>query len=278
MNTRIKHCHEYAAIWIERSRKDYEAAKLLKTRDPALAIYLLQQCVEKRVKAFAVASGKFDSDNIKKFNHNSKCLLIELWRKLAASEGSSTLSSIVDLQNAPAQDLIEALEYTMELKRLRLFPTSFTFEQNDTLRLSLRIAGKELDYLYQYSESPPSLTLTETPLESLGTRSLVDLAIHLSLDSGMKALVAPGVSEKRKIKASLESQFSKDKLLFALFLLAALTFGHEASTRYPGYARDKLGCQHYTDNLPIVKHIELLYGILDAVLPEVDSLLKSDLS
>jgi HEPN domain-containing protein len=276
MNTKIKHCNEDVAIWIERSRKDYEAAKLLKTKDPALTIYLLQQCIEKSVKALAVASGKFNSSDFKrKFRHNSKELLIELWQKLAASESSSTLSSICDLANVPEADLVEALKYTIELKRLSLFPSPIKFEQNETLELSLRINGKEFNYLYEYNESPPSFILLGTPLERPGTESLIDLTIQFSLDSGMEALVARSVSGKRKIKASLESQFSKDRLLFSLFLLAALTYTHEASTRYPG---GKIGCQDYTDNLPIVKHMGLLYEILDAVLPEVDYFLKSNSS
>jgi hypothetical protein len=280
MNTKIKHCNGDVAIWIERSRKDYEAAKLLKTKDPALAIYLLQQCIEKSVKALAVASGKFNSSDFKKtkFRHNSKELLIELWQNLATGESSSTLTSICDLADPPEADLVEALQYTIELKHLPLFSSPFNFEQNDTLRLSLRINGKKLVYLYQYSESPPSLVLIETRLESSETKSLIDLAVQLFLDSGMKVLVAPSGSERRKIKASLESQFLKDKLLFTLFLLAALTCGHEASTRYPRCPRDKIGCQHYTDDLPIVKHIGLLYEVLDTALPEVDSLSKSNLS
>jgi hypothetical protein len=276
MNIKIKHCNEDAAIWIERSRKDYEAAKLLKTKDPALAIYLLQQCIEKSVKALAIASGRFNSSYIKKkFKHNSKELLIELWQNLGASKSSPILASICDLPNVPDADLFEALQYTRELKRLPLFSSPFSFKQNDTLRLSLRINGKEFDYSYQYSEPPPSLILMETPLKRSGTKSLIDLTAQFSLDSVMKDLVARSVSGKRKIKASLESQFSKDKLLFSLFLLAALTYKHEASTRYPG---DNICCQDYTDNLPIVKHMGLLYEILDAVLSEVDYLLKSDLS
>lgn len=279
MNTRIKHCQEDAAIWMERSRKDYEAAKLLKTKDPALAIYLLQQCIEKSAKALAVASGEFASGYIKsKFSHNSKRLLLELWQKLGVSRRSSTLSSILNLTNVTDSDLIEALQYTIELRRLSLFrsfPSPSDFEQGDQLSLSFRISGKQFDFLYEYRESPPSLILIEKPLGSSEPRSLIDLTIQFSLDSGIKALIAPTVSEKRRIKASLESQFSKDKLLFTLFLLAALTYEHEAYTRYPG---DKIGCQHYSANLPIVKHISLLYEILDAVLPEVDSLLKSNLS
>jgi hypothetical protein len=275
MNTEIKSCKEDAAIWIERSRKDYKAAKMLKAKDPALTVYLLQQCIEKSVKALAIASGKFKSSYMKdKFGHKSKALLIELWQNLGASKSSSSLSSIFDSPNLTDPDLIEALQYTIELKRLSLFRSDFKFKQDDTLRLSLRIHGKQLKYLYQYGESPPSLILIETPLQSPGTRSLIDLTIQLSLDSGLRALVARGVSGKRKIKASLENQFSKDKLLFSLFLLAALTYKHEASARYPG---DDIGCQDYNDTLPIVKNMELLYEILDAVLPEVDYLLKSDL-
>jgi HEPN domain-containing protein len=278
MNTKIRRCNEDAAIWIERSRNDYEAAKLLKTKDPALAIYLLQQCIEKSVKALAIASGKFDCGYLKSNSkHDSKRLLKELWRKLDVSKSSSTLSSILDLPDMPARDLVEALQYTIELTRLPLFSSPFNFEQNDTLRLSLRINGEKLDCLYRYSESPPSLIL-EPPLERSGTKSLIDLTIQFSLDSGIEALVAPSVSEKREIKASLESQFLKDKLVFALFFLAALTSGHETSTRYPRCPGDNRGCQDYTDNLPIVKHMGLLYEILDAILPEVDSLLKSNLS
>jgi hypothetical protein len=274
-----KRCSEDAAIWIERSRKDYEAAELLKAEDPALATYLLQQCIEKSVKALAVASGKFDSGSFRhRFKHNSARLLLELWQKLVASKSSSTLSSILNLPDPTEADLIEALQYTIELKRLSLFPSPFNFEQKDTLRLLLRINGKELVYLYQYTESPPSLVLMETPLESLGTKSLIDLAVRLSLDSGMKALVAPSVSGKRKIKASLEKQFSKDRVLYTLLLLAALTHRHEASSRYPRFPSDNIGCQDYSDSLPIVKHMGLLHEILDAVLPEVDYLLKSDLS
>jgi hypothetical protein len=276
MNSKTKHRSRDAAIWLERSRKDYEAAKMLKTKDPALAIYLLQQCVEKSVKALAVASGKFDSGDFRsKFKHESAPLLKRLWQELGANKSSSALSSILNLPNVPDSDLIEALHYVIELKRLPLFRSRFSFQQGDTLRLSLRINGKELDYLYRYGESPPSLTLIEARLGSSGTKRLSDLAIQFSLDSGIKALVAPGVSEKREIKASLESQFSRDKLLFSLFLLAALTYKHEASTRYPG---NDIGCQDYTDNLPIVKHVGLLYDILDAVLPEVDSLSKSNLA
>ncbi len=252
------------------------SSKTVKTKDPALTIYLLQQCIEKSVKALAVASGKYSSGDIKrKFSHNSKQLLIELWQNLAASESGSTLSSICDLANVTDSDLVEALQYTIELKRLSLFPSPFKFEQNDTLTLSLQINGKEFDYLYCYNDSPPSIILMKTPLERSGTQSLFELTIQFSLDSGIKALVAPSASEKKKIKASLESQFLKDRLLFSLFLLAALTYQHEASTRYPG---DKIGCQNYNDNLPIVKHMGLLYEILDAVLPEVDYLLKSKLS
>lgn len=274
MNTKIKQ-YEDAALWIERSRKDYRAARILKTKDVALSIYLLEQCIEKSIKAIAVASGKFTPSYIKgKFGHNSQQLLIELWQKLETNKSSSTLSSICNLANVTDEDIFETLQFTIELQRLRLFSYRIRFEQNDMLMLSLRINGKEFQYLYEYNESPPSLILTRPPLLTSERNSLIDLALRFSLDSGMKALVARGVSGKRKIKADLENQFSRDKLLFSLFLIAALTYKHEASSRYPG---ENIGCQDYTDNLPIVKHIGLLYTILDVILPEVDNLSKSNI-
>ncbi len=279
MNTEAKQYSEDVALWIERSWKDYKAAKLLKTKDPALTIYLLQQCVEKSVKALAITSGKFSSTYIKKeFGHHSKELLIELWKILGANRSSSALSSICNLRNVNDADVVEALQYAIELKRLPLFLSPPKFEQDDTLRLSLRINGKEFYYSYKYNVSPPSLRLIKAPVKRSRTRSLIDLAMELFLDSGMKDLVARSVSGKKEIKASLESQFSKDKLLFSLFLLAALTNKHEASARYPQCHGDMIGCQDYNDTLPIVKHIELFYEILDAVLPEVDYLLKSNSS
>jgi len=115
MNTKIRRCNEDAAIWIERSRKDYEAAKLLKAKDPALTIYLLQQCIEKSVKALAVASGKFDCAYLRKESkHDSRGLLIKLWQELRVSKSSSTLSAICDLAEPPQADLVEALQYALE--------------------------------------------------------------------------------------------------------------------------------------------------------------------
>jgi hypothetical protein len=59
----------FAERWLNRAIKDFDAFKRLvpfdrKTKktvicqDPALAVYLLQQCVEKSVKAAAIASGQ----------------------------------------------------------------------------------------------------------------------------------------------------------------------------------------------------------------------------
>lgn len=103
------------------------------------------------------------------------------------------------------------------------------------------------------------------------------MALQLSLNSGMKALVARSISGNEQIKAELENQFSWEKILFSLFLLAALTGSHENSSRYPPTEKGNIVCQDYTDKMSIVKNIKWLCQILDDVLPKIDNLLQGKL-
>jgi hypothetical protein len=275
MHIEMKQYNEAAAVWIERSRKDYHAARMLKSKDTSLSIYLLEQCIEKSVKALAVASGEFTPEEIKKeFSHNSQELLIQLWQKLESNKSSSTLSSIFDLDPSD-EDLFETLQLIKNLQSLSLFSTHFKFEENDSLKLSLQIKGKEFHFLFIYHMSPPSLILTELPSQTSKAKGLVDLALLFLIDSGMNALITKKVSDSSIIQANLESQFSRDRLFFSLFLLAALTYKHQASSRYPSSDKKNIGCQDYTENLPIVRHIELLFKIISAILPEVYNALEN---
>lgn len=273
---KMKQYNEHAALWIERARKDYYAARMLKSKDAALSIYLLAQCIEKSVKALAVVSGKFTLEEIKnEFVHNSRKLLIRLWQKLETNKSSSSLSAILDLDYTTDEDLFETLQLMKELQSLSLFSTPFKFEENDSLELSFQIKEKEFHYLFIYHTSPPSLILKKLPSQISKVTGLIDLALKFLIDSGMKALVTKKVSDRSIIQANLESQFSRDKLFFSLFLLAALTYKHEAWSRYPSSGKENKGCQDYTKNLPIVRHTELLFKIMDAILPEVARMLNS---
>ncbi len=271
---KIEQYNEHAALWIERARNDYYAARMLKSKDKALCIYLLGQCIEKSVKAIAVVSGKFTPERIKKdFGHNSWKLIKQIWKELEENKSSSTLSSIFKLNYTTDEGLFETLQLVKELQSRRLFSTPFKFEENDSLELSFQIKEKEFHYLFIYHTSPPSLIPPELPSQISKATGLFELAHKFLIESCMKDLVTDKVSDRSIIQANLESQFSRDKLFFSLFLLAALTYKHEAWSRYPS-DKENMGCQDYTKNLPIVQHAELLFEIMDAILPEVARLLN----
>jgi hypothetical protein len=79
---------EYARRWLSRAIKDFNHFKKLvpfdkrtnkpvRCSDPALAVYLLQQSLEKAVKAAAIASGQYKArDFIHYYSHNSLALIV----------------------------------------------------------------------------------------------------------------------------------------------------------------------------------------------------------
>ena len=75
---------ERAARWLERARLDYEGLKRLMEplSDPPLAVYLLQQCVEKAVKALLVANGQDEATMKRTFSHNSLRAYLVHFRRL----------------------------------------------------------------------------------------------------------------------------------------------------------------------------------------------------
>ena len=85
---------EYARRWLDRAIKDFsvfkkivrfdnKTKKTVRCSDPALAIYLLQQSIEKAVKAVAVASGQYEArDFVGFYKHNSLALILNLNNKI----------------------------------------------------------------------------------------------------------------------------------------------------------------------------------------------------
>jgi hypothetical protein len=83
---------EYSYQWLTRAKKDFAAFKKLvpfdkKARrvvrysDPALAVYLLQQSIEKAIKAVVAASGQYSYRKLRGFSHNSLRLLLDFYTK-----------------------------------------------------------------------------------------------------------------------------------------------------------------------------------------------------
>lgn len=96
-----------AKQWLKRARLDYRGytrvagfgyvhSKNTTPNDPPLSIYLLQQTVEKTVKAVAIASGEFENQDLaREYRHNSLTLLADLVLKLLAMPMVEPLISLL---------------------------------------------------------------------------------------------------------------------------------------------------------------------------------------
>jgi len=264
---------EHAALWIDRARKDYAAFKLLTgfrprfswpnifgrlgrttshcgdSTDAALSIYLLQQCVEKTVKALAIGSGQYDSVDVKKeYGHDSKALLLDFWDRLEGVKGnqqhSSVLSDITESPHTSDDDLSVMLQLLKRVYDKSLFPVDkIPLEPGDTVHLSFRVViegvERELSVHYRSQSSVPE----EFELSNLALKAFLDLGdvFHDAADRISRA----------KGKNVYTHGAVETWSLGCLLILAALTVGHEATSRYPRTCQKKannqdqmdLGCQ-----------------------------------
>ncbi len=268
-----------AVDWINRARKDREAINVLKLHDKALSIYLLQQCIEKMVKALSLHSGKFTPERLKQpYGHDSKRLLVDLWGKIQngktkhASDG--LLSSIFNLQCYSCEDMLATLEFVIEFQKSikpSIQQISVHLEQNDTLSLVPHVNGKKYQYLFTYDQSNSGFTLIESP-SGESTNELLNLTLKFILDSGISSIQLHTSSEndnKDDLRQILDERF----LYFSVFFLAALTFSHENTSRYPREQGRPIGCQDYNDDLPVIKNIDLLNNICDTCLTQIEKII-----
>ena len=101
---------QYARRWLQRAAKDFETFKKLvpfdrntnkpiRCSDPALATYLLQQSVEKAVKATAIASEQYSISDFKKSGHNSLLLIINFYGKINTRLNLLGLDFVTQMMN-----------------------------------------------------------------------------------------------------------------------------------------------------------------------------------
>jgi len=117
---------EYTTRWFNRAVKDFNLFKKLvkldnkmkksaRCSDPALAVYLLQQSIEKTVKAVAIASGQYEEvrDFIHFYNHNSLALIINLNNKMIAKLkdlGLGQTASLMGIDFADGESNLDRVE------------------------------------------------------------------------------------------------------------------------------------------------------------------------
>jgi hypothetical protein len=295
---------EYAQRWLNRAIKDFNLFKKLvpfdkrtnkpvRCSDPALAVYLLQQSIEKAVKAAAIASGRYKTrDFIRYFRHNSLALVIDLNTKIVSqiqfiglgpiatmmgidlADGSSKLAALknqimgtaplldkqgrkvdfkTESRKIPPEIIDQLLDMVMKHRTLLL----------DVIRTTLRNLPREIRKEYGEIDDPLQF------LKQLSESIAVSLKIQTPSEEQMKVPL-----EFAKIMANLgfspvdglnrwqmtENYLGAWAFSHALLWLSYLTFGHEESARYPlrqkgDIQAGKTGCDDYDDSLGIVNRI-----------------------
>lgn len=297
---------EYAHQWLARARQDFNTFKKLvpfdkKTQrtvrcsDPALAVYLLQQSIEKAVKAVAAASGQYSPSKLRRFTHNSLVLLLDFYANTLAPR-------LLNMGFGPFLDALGLntaadLEKMAELKR-KVRSDEFAFlppEPIDRLaKLLLEIREAFLQSL-RYIFSPGTKIQIDTKsLKMDSPEAFVDsLLAQMRAKSNMpgltdeqkqaliawyraKSSIQPAVAQSQSAQETIEVTRPTEEWLgqwamIALYLLAAITFPHHATSRYPlPKSRERgLGCGDYNEQLGIVNRLGQLGRVTELALHDI---------
>lgn len=316
----------HAQRWLNRANKDFTLFKRIvrfdakaKTQarcsDPALAVYLLQQCIEKAVKSVAIASGQYKAHDFTRFyRHNSLALIINLNLKMLEKLQSLQLGSIATLMGMDLVDSNKKLSL-LEQQALGKAPLISKTGEKVSFRVeTLGIKAEVIDQLLDLSvlirtKLLDTIRTTFTLFSGLdipkGEGAIKDAEEFISdfgqqLASSMKAgplsaaqLKVPG--EFVKLMSSfgmtqenntLSRQDLTDNYLatwsFAdsLLWLSYITYAHEGTARYPlKYKGDvsvgRLGCDDYTEELGIVNRIGQLGRATQLTLGELKREIQS---
>ncbi len=296
---------KYARLWLSRAIKDFNLFKKLvpfdkrtnkpvRCSDPALAVYLLQQCVEKTVKAAAIASGQYKTrDFIRFYSHNSLALIMNLNNKIVAQIQDMGLGPVATMMGIDLADGESKLN-TLENQIMGVSPLlDKDGKEVDFRSESMRITPEVIDQILDMIIRNRNLILniirtTFSLLPNLGIhkgqgviedpeaflRDLSDLVTTtLKVRSpSEEQLKAPIEFVKRMIDSGFKPVDELDRsdtimnylgvwaFSNALLFLTYFTFAHESTSRYPlkqrgNIKKGKIGCDDYNESLGIVSRI-----------------------
>ena len=283
--------------------------------NPVLLIYLLQQSVEKTAKSLMVASGTPETTlRVSPYGHNSlQAVLSFIEKRIDVPYMQESLDS---LSKDPSLGVSSADEAQRALQNLK------KNTQKNVDYFSLAVLPPEImvvltslmDVLRQQSLQktrevlPVRMTLTIDPSRSDGLTTTDYLFNEVTsatrggeIPSGLRDTFSGAIASMATL---IEDEFGKERTLKivvsrrwiinefvlpawalpTLYLLAALTFPHEASTRYPARLgshedpvqaarRNRLGTKHYSESLGVIKHFRKLHRINGLVLKSMQPLL-----
>jgi len=277
---------ENAKKWLRRARMDFNAfrrmvpfdkksRKTVRCTDPALAVYLLQQTIEKATKAVAAATGRYSYRRLKSQGHNSLKILLSFYRGII-----NTIIKRPELNALGAgfgldfnEGLNKIINLMMEVKKKTdkerkaggtLYVDQLAGATNAEIDLSLNLLlslrgiafigvpksifgphSKIVIDRKKINTSTPANIISST-LEELRKQLVIpQLSESTSelLENTVKLLAPDGITEEDSEEKIVIERPTKELLgqwsLIALLILAMYTFPHESTTRYPGPSAKK---------------------------------------
>jgi len=302
---RAKRNVEYARRWLDRAIRDFSVFRKLVPFDgktnkpircsgPALAVYLLQQSIEKAVKAAAIASGQYGARDFRQYySHNSLGLIANLYNRIIAQIQVMHLDTVAKQMGV---DLLDGESKLRTLENQVMGKTHLLGKNGEDLNFrstSIRISPEVIDQIINMIIRIRSSTLaitrvafgmlpmlgvhkgqaviedTEGFLRSLADSIAANLQISSPSEQQMKAaaqliqqMIGSGfepVGEPKR-RDIIAGNLGAWALSAALLFLSYLTFAHESTSRYPlkrgGNTRTgRIGCDDYDTTLGIVNRI-----------------------
>ena len=313
---------QYAERWLNRAMKDFDVFKRIvpfdrrtekpvRCSDPALAVYLLQQSVEKAVKATAIASEQYTAREIRRYGHNSLALIINLYKRVAAKFNSLGLHSVpkmmsIDLVEGEAK--LDTLEQQVMGKALSETGKKVNFKA-ESINESAEKIDKILDELVMILRSRflDTIRATFAILPDMGIRKgkegrqndeefLKRLSDEIAaatktkgLSGGQLEAVLEFIQEMGKLGFTPRNDVSRKEMIIdylgvwafsiALLFLTFFTFAHESTSRYPlrqkgNVEKGKIGCDDYNQSLGIVNRIGKIGYVTSLTLYDIRKELK----
>lgn len=281
---------EYVGLWFQRALADAKSARALAAGDAVLALYLIQQSVEKACKALLLEWG--DSfDAIVKINHSSPKVFLRF--AAVVREKADTTLAITRLVGENGHDALDRFVNDPEQRaKLAVMPpedVSALFSVRNVLddqrttklkhfprRRKLVVAATSTGHAgmvaHEVAKKFPNLHRKDT-LEF--ARFLI--SIHWSdLPGATGRLMTVSITKRQ-----LDWYLKRVNAYVRLFVLSAVTFPHEAYARYParpdsppdgleaikGKRRGKFGIQHYDSRIGV-------FALITDVIAETEAVLK----
>ena len=301
---------QHLESWLDRAKKDAQAANKLAKTDPTLALYLVQQSVEKSIKCLLAAQGTPYKTLKRDISHNSLDAFIRFVEPIVT--GSVAIKT---MKHVGGEDLHEKLEEISKLANAtgpsgNKFRAQSAIWPNEIVSRFMTLMPKlKSERNRLLNKIPPLITLSPPTPETELHIWLVDTIVEQAgLPDNEEAYIYVeellSIIGETNIRRELESVGSCriEKSIFTnqlewpeanigLYILSAITMPHSNTVRYPcpmdasddaqEAARDnKMGIEHYSDSIGAIQNVGRLAreakAAVDILSKNMDIMLQMD--